>query len=241
MEGMTVKALLLILFLWLAGCSSNMDHQASEFVDLLTAYDFENGPQGWEGGISDFPVDYKDSADYEFSNFQMPNSLSLEGKSLKISADNPYGDLFYFFKRKIPDLEPNKKYKIDFEFLIYTQLLTQIDKLSSDELYLKIGAVNYEPSLEQFTWRNSLEYMALNVDKGATNSDSGEDIINIGSVSELTSITPEVISGNTFKHFIEVESDKDGAVWLVIGVDSGLKSQLTFGMAALTVYYRKQN
>ena len=138
-------------------------------------------------------------------------------------------------------MEPNKKYKIDFEFLIYTQLLTQIDKLSSDELYLKIGAVNYEPSLEQFTWRNSLDYMALNVDKGATNSDSGEDIINIGSVSELTSDTPEAISGNTFDQLIEVETDKDGTVWLIVGVDSGIKSQLTFGMAALTVFYRKQN
>jgi len=37
-----------------------------------------------------------------------------------------------------------------------------------------------------------------------------------------------------------VVADANGEVWLIIGVDSGIKSNLTFGMMALTVYYRKQ-
>lgn len=237
MVGKTLKAALLILFLCLAGCSSEME--STDIVDLLTVFDFENGDQDWEGGISDYPIDYVKSSDYIFSTIKIPTSLPIEGNGLSIKADNPHGDLFYFFKRKIQGLEPNKKYRLDFEFLIYTQLLTQPDKYSSAELYLKMGGVNYEPKLEQLTWQNSLDYMTLNVDKGASNSASGEDLVNVGSIKEFTSDTPEVISGNTFDFLIEVESDKNGAIWLVMGIDSGVKSQLIFGMAALTVFFRK--
>lgn len=241
MVGTMVRASILIIFLHLVGCSSEMENQSAEFVDLLTVFDFENGDQEWEGGISDFPVGYEDSTEYLFDNSQVPVALSVEGNGLSVSADNPHGDLFYFFKKKVTDLEPNKKYKIDFEFLVYTQLLTQSSKPSSDELYLKIGAVNYKPELKKTIWRNSMDYIALDVDKGDTNSESGNDIINVGSVKEFTSETPEIISGNTFDFIIEAEADNDGTIWLVVGIDSGIKSQLNFGMAALTVYYRKKD
>lgn len=241
MVGTMVRASILILFLHLVGCSSEMEDQSAEFVDLLTVFDFENGDQEWEGGISDFPVGYEDSTEFLFDNSQVPVVLPVEGNGLSVSADNPHGDLFYFFKRKVTDLEPNKKYKIDFEFLVYTQLLTQSSKPSSDELYLKIGAVNHKPELKKTIWRNSMDYIALDVDKGDTNSESGNDIINVGSVKEFTSETPEIISGNTFDFIIEAETDYDGTIWLVIGIDSGIKSQLNFGMTALTVYYRKKD
>ena len=240
MGGTTIKGIFFILLISLSGCLSEMEDGNIESNDLLSTFDFEDGDQGWEGGISDFPIDEKDSTEYSFSNIQVPVSLSLDNKGLNISADNPHGDLFYYFKRKVSGLGPNVTYKIDFEFLVYTQLSLS-DTSSSEEIYLKVGAVNYEPNLDLLLWENSEDYLVLNLDKGETNSESGEDIVNVGSVKEFTSDTPDVISGNTFDFNIEVESNKNGEVWLVIGVDSGFKSQLTFGLAALTVYYRKQN
>lgn len=240
MVGTVVKASFLILILNLVGCSSDMDNQSAEIVDLLTVFDFENGDQEWEGGISDFPVDYADSSKYLFDNSQVPLVLPVEGRGLSISADNPHGDLFYFFMREVTGLEPNRKYKIDFEFLVYTELLTRSNKPSSDELYLKVGAVGHEPELKKTIWQNSMDYIALDVDKGDTNSGSGSEIVNVGSVKQFTSETPEVISGNTFDFVIEAETNNDGVIWLVMGIDSGIKSQLNFGMAAVTVYYRKK-
>jgi hypothetical protein len=240
MVGTVVKASFLILILNLVGCSSDMDNQSAEIVDLLTVFDFENGDQEWEGGISDFPADYGDSSKYLFDNSQVPLVLPVDGNGLSISADNPHGDLFYYFMRKVSGLESNRKYKIDFEFLVYTELLTQASKPSSDELYLKVGAVGHEPELKKTVWQNSMDYIALDVDKGETNSSSGSEIINIGSVKQFTSETPEVISGNTFDFVIEVETNNDGVVWLVMGIDSGIKSQLNFGMAAVTVYFREK-
>jgi len=241
MVGLKIKSLFLILFLCLLGCKSEMDEQSAEFVDLLTAFDFESGNQDWTGGISDYPVGYEADIDYSFRNIQSASNSPIEGNGLIIHADNPHEDLFYFFKRKVLGLEPNSKYKLDFEFLVSTQLITTESISSSDELYLKIGAVNYEPDSMHIKTSNSVDYITLNVDKGTTNSEGGKDLINIGSVIEFTKATQEVISGNTFEYDIEVTSDKDGIIWIIIGVDSGIKNELAFGLEAVTIYYRKQN
>jgi hypothetical protein len=220
-----------------AGCSSQNAEESLAIVDFLTAFEFESGDQGWEGGISDFPADFPDRANlYAVSNDIIPNSLSTDSKGLNITADNPNGDLFYFFKRKISGLEPASRYRLDFEFLVYTQL----QGISEGEIFLKIGAVNFEPELEFQAFGSETDYLMLNVDKGDNNDESGADVVNIGSVKEFSGDTPEVISGNSFDFPIEAVSDNNGELWLIVGVDSGVKSTLTFGMSALTVYYRKQ-
>jgi len=238
MVGKAFIGLVLIPLLFLFGCLSQME---SDSVDLLSTFDFESGIQEWEGGISDYPVDSKETLTLSVDYDPVPSNSLLDGNGPYVSADNPHGDLFYFFKRKVEGLIPNMHYKLDFEFLIYTQLQNLSKDISSEDLYLKIGAVDFEPKLEQVTWRNSLEYDALNVDKGILNSDSGEDLINIGSIKQFTSDQAELISGNTFDFQIDVKTNTEGKIWLIIGVDSGIKSQLTFGLAALTVYYREQN
>ena len=237
MEGKMMRTVIAVLLLIVGGCSGDSEDQ----VDLLTTFDFESGDQLWTGGISDFPVAYEDDLYFLMSTEKVRNSSFLdESSGLNVSGENPHGDLFYYFSRKVGGLIPNSKYKLDYEFLVYAQLLEKPDKLSSEELYLKVGAVNYEPELEKVLWRNSLEYKALNIDKGEFNSDGGEDMINIGSIREFTSEIPEVVSGNTFDQNFEVVSNNAGEIWIMIGVDSGIKSKLTFGIEALTVYFRQR-
>lgn len=238
MVGKIIRSLALIPFLCLMGCSSQME---SDPVDLLSAFDFENGDQEWDGGISDYPVEYKDSLSFIVENNLAPISSFIDGNGLNISADNPHGDIFYFFKRKVDGLIPNRNYILDFEFLVYTKLETISSSSTAEDIYLKIGAVGYEPALEQQTWRNSMEYIALNIDKGDSNAESGADMISLGSIKKYTSDLPEVISGNTFGNQIASKSDNNGSIWLVIGVDSGIKNKLTFGLEALTVFYKEQN
>ena len=237
MEGKMMRTVIAVVLLIVGGCSGDSEDQ----VDLLTTFDFESGDQLWTGGISDFPVAYEDDLYFLMSTEKVTNSSFLdESSGLNVSGENPHGDLFYYFSRKVGGLIPNSKYKLDYEFLVYAQLLEKPDKLSSEELYLKVGAVNYEPVLEKVLWRNSLEYKALNIDKGEFNSDGGEDMINIGSIREFTSEIPEVVSGNTFDQNFEVVSNNAGEIWIMIGVDSGIKSKLTFGIEALTVYFRQR-
>jgi hypothetical protein len=243
MVGTKVKYLVVVLLTILNGCSSNMDSE----VDLLTSFDFESGSQQWEGGYSDFPVDYADSINFKMNTDYVENAFAMadaiEGLSsgINVQADNPHGDLFYYFTRKIFGLSANTVYQLDFEFLVYAQLVDKPEKLSSNELYLKLGAVNYEPQLEEVVWRNNLQYKTLNVKKGELNSDGGADMLNVGSIKDFTSEVPEIISGNTFDTNFEVKSNADGEIWILVGADSGIRSQLTFGMEALTVYYRDKN
>lgn len=243
MVGTLMKYLVLVLFILLIGCSSDMDSE----VDILTSFDFESGNQQWEGGYSDFPIDYADSINFKMNTDYIENAFTMadtkEGLSsgINVQADNPHGDLFYYFSRKIIGMSSNQTYQLDFEFLVYAQLIDQPEKLSSNELYLKLGAVNYEPQLEEVVWSNNQEYKTLNVEKGELNSDGGVDMLNVGSIKDFTSEVPEIISGNTFDTNFEVKANDDGEIWILIGVDSGIRSQLTFGMEALTVYYRKKN
>ena len=237
MEGKLIKGLTIVLLLFVGGCSNDMEDQ----VGLLTAFDFESGDQQWNGGISDYPVGYEDSIYFLMSTDKVNNGSFLDESSvLNVSGENPHGDLFYYFHRKVTGLIPNKRYKLDFEFLVYAQVLEKPEKLSSEELYLKVGAVNYEPELTKVLWRNSLQYQMLNIDKGESNSEGGSDMINIGSIKDFTSEIPEVVSGNTFDLNFEAESNNKGEIWILIGVDSGIKSNLTFGMEALNVYYRER-
>jgi hypothetical protein len=187
MEGKLMRAIVLLLVLLLGGCSGDQEDQ----VDLLTAFDFENGDQSWTGGISDYPLDFEDDLGFQMSTKNVINASFLdESVGLNISGENPHGDLFYYFNRKVEGLLLGKKYKVDYEFLVYAQLLKKPYRLSSEELYLKVGAVNYLPELETVLWRNSLQYKALNIDKGEYNSEGGQDMINIGSIKEFTSEVP---------------------------------------------------
>lgn len=237
MSGVFDRLMLSIPLFLILGCSADMDKSSFEYADLISTFDFETADQQWTGGISDYPSDYKDSSDFVVRNSLLAYSSLYDGNELSISAENPYGEIFYFFKRKIEGLEPNTEYKLDFEFLISSQLTSGVKLGDSEDVYLKIGAVDYEPFLEKVKLDNAQEYVMLNVDKGASNSGTGDDLTNIGSIRDFTGEKAEAISGHTFDTPIRVRTDGHGVIWLVIGVDSGIKNRLTFGMSAVTVYY----
>jgi hypothetical protein len=241
MVGVVNRIIVVITVLVFMACSKEMGDSSFDYAELISTFDFESVDQLWDGGISDYPLDYPDSADYVVANqLLLANTASVySGNGLSITAENPHGDLFYYFKKKISGFKKNTNYKLDFEFLAFSKLSSGIAIPSNENAYLKVGAVSFEPKLHIQKWNDDQEYMTLNIDKGSFNESSGKDMISLGSIKEFTSNQPEAISGNTFDIEMEVKSDADGSIWLVIGVDSGIKSQLTFSLAAITVYYRE--
>lgn len=235
MRGIIKVGFCAIIIAFYSGCSSKLEN-----ADLVSVFDFEAASQDWIGGISDYPVASLDTYNYVESGAQLMYNSVLRSNGLSIGAENPHGELFYFFQRKIDGLKPNAFYKIDFEFLIMSQLNSGVAKNASEDIFLKIGAVNYEPELTKIQWKNDEEYMILNVEKGLENKDSGNELTNVGSIMRFTSDDPETISGNTFDVPIFVRTDQSGSIWLIIGVDSGIKNYLTFSMVALTVYYTEK-
>lgn len=225
----------IVLMMW--GCSDAMEKDAAEYADLISTFDFQSSDQRWDGGISDYPLDYEDSSEFVIRSQQLNYANSVyDGNGMSISANNPHGDLFYYFKRKITGFRPNTAYSVDFDFLVFSQIHNEKVDLSQD-IFLKVGAVNFEPKIVEIKLGTGQAYLSLNVDKGSLNSDSGSDMVNMGSIKGFTSMEAEAISGNTFDKDLWVQSDASGAIWLLIGVDSGVKSELTFSLAAITAYY----
>jgi len=237
MKGKVFSVLVIIILLFFGSCSDDMQYDSLDYAELISTFDFESADQLWEGGISDYPLDFKDSLHYYVANEQLTSANAVyDGNSLSISADNPHGDLFYYFKKKISGFKPKTTYKLDFEFLLFSELGDNQSIPKDQDLFLKMGGVNFDPSLRT-EQRHFSEYVTLNVDKGGSNEGSGKDIVNLGSMKNFLKDQPGSVSGNTFDVPMEVKSDADGAIWLLIGVDSGVKSPLTFSLAAVTVYY----
>ena len=218
-----------------SNCSNELEN-----ADLVSVFDFESASQSWEGGISDYPDGFVDNSNYVQRGAELMYNSVIKSNGLSIGSENPHGELFYYFKRKIDGLKPNTFYKIDFEFLLMAQLNAGVNIKDSEDLFLKIGAVNHEPELTKVMWKDNEEYLMLNVEKGMENKDTGNDLANVGSIRRYTSDKPETISGNTFDVPIKVRTDQNGSIWLLIGVDSGIKNYLTFSMVAVTVYYTEK-
>ena len=227
--------------IYLAGCAQSEDSMLLEDVDLISTYDFVGGYQDWQAGISDFPTSTLDSTSFSFYNSRTPSNLPWQGYGLSVTADNPHGDLFYFFKKHITGLKANKAYNLKLEFMVYSQLDSGELVKTGENIYLKVGAVNFEPKLERIKNENFKDYKVLNVDKGAANHDSGEDLVNLGSIVKFTKSQPDAFSGNNLKNPIRVTSDANGGSWIVIGADSGIRNRLTFGLIAITIYYSEIN
>ncbi len=230
---------MLALFM-LGSCDSASEENSLAGVDLISSFDFETGHQDWIAGVSDYTsTSIADNATYTYSfyNAKSPENLPWQGYGLTITAENPHGDLFYYFKRQVTGLKPNKNYKVDFEFIVYTQLETGKEIASTEDIFLKVGALSSEPHAQLTQSGGAMDFYSLNFDKGENNEDSGEDLDNLGSIKNYTKSTVEAISGNTYKSPLTVKTDLHGNVWLIIGVDSSIRNQLTFGLMALTAYY----
>ncbi len=235
-----ISSFAVLALIMLGSCNSAPDENALMGVDLISSFDFESGHQDWVGGVSDFAAtNIADNANYAYSfyNAKGPENLPWQGYGLTITAENPHGDLFYFFKKQVTGLKPNKNYSVDFEFIVYTQLDSGKSVGSTEDIFLKVGVVNSEPLTQMIPSGGSADFYSLNFDKGESNEDSGEDLKNLGSIKKYTKSTVEAISGNTYKSHMTVMADSQGSVWLIIGVDSSIRSQLTFGLMAMTVYY----
>ena len=229
-----------LVLLLLGACNTTFEDNALSDVDLISSFDFETGHQDWIAGVSDYSVsDSSENTEYSYSfyNSKTPDNLPWQGYGLTITAENPHGDLFYFFKKHVSGLKSNVNYKVDFEFIVYTQLEAGNVVGTTEDVFLKVGAVNSEPITQLAETGGIAEYYTLNLDKGTTNAGSGEDLQNLGSIKNYTKATVEAISGNTFKSPLIVKTDAQGSIWLIIGVDSSIQNQLTFGLMAMTVYY----
>jgi hypothetical protein len=215
-------------FFIIVGCNKDDDNKLPT-VDLDFNFQYDN--EGWAGGFADYP-DYPDVENYyelQFSHSTLPAPLNISDGALKQSGFNHSDDLFMFVKKRITGLEPDKNYSVDIEIEIASNVRNNsigAGGSPGESVYVKAGASTVEPIKVLDNYDN---HFRMNIDKGNQSVD-GANMKNIGNFANGTDMN--IYTLKTLKNTspINVQSDSNGEIWLIVGTDSGFE-------ATTTIYY----
>ncbi len=235
---MKIRTLILAgIVMFLASCSKDTNPVTSSADDTVQSgekstttftYNFNLSQEDWDGGFADCPVD-NSFYNLMFSWKNAPGTLKATfGKCLYISGDNHSDDLFMFVKKQVTGLTPNTTYQLNFNFDIINDVpegLFGIGGSPGESVYMKFGAVNYEPLAVLDETETS---WIMNIDKG-NQSVSGTDMLNIGTVANpnVDINNPKYAAKNFDSYTIgfnfQITTDANGSAWVIIGTDSGFE------------------
>jgi hypothetical protein len=210
-----------ILFALFACTDKNLDQP--EPVDSF--FNFAQGTDGWIGDFADYPVGEESSYELVFEHDTLPDPLDQNQFSLKLSGNNHSDDLFMFAKRKVSGLEPNTVYFINFTVEFASNVpdgTVGVGGSPGESVYIKAGATNIEPKKE----KDSDNYYRMNIDK-SNQSQSGEDMVVIGDFSNDTDQEVYTLKTVANESPFGAETDENGHLWLIIGIDSGFEATTT--------------
>ena len=195
---------------------------------LSFEFSFQDGAQQWEEGFADLPSDADpDFYQLAFQPDLLPAQLGNEG-ALRIQGDNHSDDLFMFLKRRLTGLAPNTAYKVHFYLELATQAPREVAGVGGapgESVYVKAGASLEEPSLLV----DDLGWFRLNLDKG-NQASGGRNALVLGNAAKISTVFSDLFalkSLATQDSLFEISTDDAGAVWLLVGTDSGFEGKTT--------------
>ena len=200
-------------------------------------FTFDDEEEGWIASFTDLPVDY-DQELYELESEWRDLPDDLDGSGIYLQGHNRSDDLFMYLKREVDGLEPGATYEAIFKLDIASNVpegLSGIGGSPGESVYIKAGATAVEPENvedDQGWWR-------MNIDKGNQASE-GEDMINIGDIANpnLTAENAgqfELMTVDSAGREFEVTADETGAIWFIVGTDSGFEGLTTLYYDAISI------
>jgi uncharacterized lipoprotein YbaY len=194
-------------------------------------FTFATDAEGWAADFADLPADFE-QASYELDSGLRELPEGLSGNGFYIQGHNRSDDLFMYLKRQVDGLLPSTTYQVTVEVDLATNVpggSVGIGGSPGESVYVKAGASANEPSQAQ----DSLGWLRSNIDKG-NQSNGGSEMVVIGNVSHPDVVGDEYRIKTLINNVaaLQVSSDADGRIWLVVGTDSGFE-----GLTAL--YYSR--
>lgn len=221
---MNIRLLLVCMLAVLSfGCNDDED---VVLPDNSLSFDFEQSAEGWAGGKADFPMDWdEDRLEFAFAHEALPAEVSEEGMALKLSGRNISDDLFLFMKKKVTGLEPNHTYRVTFQVEFASKYPEQsfgIGGSPGASVYLKAGGSATEPMPVEEDG-----HIRMNIDKG-NQAQGGEDMVVLGHIGiPGSSETYQLIQRDNLQDPVEITTDSNGSLWLIVGTDSGFEGTTT--------------
>lgn len=230
-----------ILAMSLASCLGEDDEDLTPAYDYWSVFNFQESSNGWIGGFAGYPL--SDSAIFQLDtgHVEVPNG-TFQGifneNAYRLSGKSANEQLFFFFKREIEGLEPSTTYSLTFNYRIGFEVLTDsLDTLDGQNLYLRAGAVTQEP----VPIENNEGILELELDAGTGTSD-GNDMIYLGRVEiGETQFVRQVFLVESMEDAIEVTTDSEGKLWIVLGIDSEVTESVNVFYSGVAVYYDEIN
>ncbi len=204
---------------------------------LEGCYDYEFSAEDPEvkGIVADVPENYMENNFYEYTH-EIVDSFDSDGKAIKIIGNNHSDDMFMGFYREVKGLEPNTEYILKLQFDLGTNVpkgMMGIGGSPGSAVEVKAGFVSEEPQLV----KDALNHIRFeNVDK-ANQSQSGKDLKIVSNMEKASEDYSEAFEYKTIAHYFRATTDENGAVYLMIGTDSGFegKSEVYYHEVKLTV------
>src|SRR4030095_14841220 len=225
--------ILIISFLFF-GCSKNNPFKREY------NYDFNQGLHGWDILFSDYPVGEESNYELVFEHTNLPAPLDNTLKSIKVSGNNHSDDLLSMLYRKIDGLEPHTTYSIALNIDLASKACRSCPGAGgSPDLCLGAGAVSFPPQNQIST--GSIPYYRPNFSSAIQSCQSNSSLKVLGTVGvgEGTTNPYTLINRNNYQNPIEVATNSNGELWLLMGTDSGYEGITTLYYKQLTVLVKK--
>ncbi len=216
-----MKTILFIMGLWIVLGCNRQDDGLPLNPDATGRYTFDDGLQGWEAGVSDFPLGFEDSVMFESGTDSLPEVSEM---AFRLAGNDVNQDLFMFITQKLGPVDPETSYNLVFTFNILVQNLEQVQGSGSDIfIFPKVGATIVKPQVFITSDTTQLGYLgtAFSIDKGNGSFD-GADMIAMGAlqlpIAPGSTTTPNLITNgpNVFR----ATTDSNGDLWITVGTDS---------------------
>lgn len=195
--------------------------------------DFNAGTDGWTLGTADhFEGDKPEAVSSEWKALPAP----LKGKGYYIASTNRSDDVLTYVKHQYGGYVPGAKYALTFEMTYATDAGSAcfgVGGSRGSSIYMIVAASADEPK----TVQDSDKRYHLNLDRG-NQSQSGRQGKVLGiQGDESLRCEGGVWASQTRKsdEAIELQADKDGKFWIVLGTDSGYEADNAFYLQSATV------
>ena len=213
------------------GCSNR------DKYDLILEYDFQYNDRDWVGGFADYPVDTTGAGyDLAWGHESLPANLGTGG-GLYVSGHNHSDDLFMYIKYRVTGLLVYVTYRVRFEVQVATDApsgCAGIGGSPGEAVYMKAGATTVEPGAipeEDGLYR-------MNIDKG-NQAVGGEDALMLGHIGnsnyDCLNTVYEIKSFDSQSQTFEFTTGAAGAVWLLVGTDSGFEGRTSLYYTSVRV------
>ena len=198
---------------------------------MIFAVELSAGAQGWQAGFADYPAGQEAFHELVADHRSLPNALDAGRSALYISGNNHSDDRFMFYSRRVTGLVPGARHEADLEVEIATDVPTGCGGgggSPGESVYVKAGAGEREPatSVDASGWVRIVGF-----DKG-NQAVGGSHARVLGNVAN--SLPCQVEDGEVVRRWelktlrtpspVEVRADAQGAVWLLVGTDSGFEA-----------------